>query len=82
MIRIEIKKGNNDSNANILRRFTKRVQSSGVVREAKGNRYNTRTQSDYKKHKSAMKRMEKRTTMDRLRKLGKIKDVVYYRKAK
>jgi ribosomal protein S21 len=82
MIRVEIKKGNNDSNANVLRRFTKRVQSSGVVKEAKGGRYHLRTQSDYKKHKSAMKRLEKKSSMDRLRKLGKIKDVVYYRKSK
>ena len=82
MIRIEVKKNGGESNANVMRRFSKRVQSSGVVKEAKGNRYHTRAQSTYKKHKSAMKRLEKGVTMNRLRKLGKIKDVVFYRKAK
>lgn len=82
MIRIEVKKSGGESNANVMRRFSKRMQSSGVVKEAKGNRYNKRVQSDYKKHKSAMKRLAKGVTMNRLRKLGKIKDVVFYRKAK
>lgn len=82
MIRIEVKKNGGESNANVMRRFSKRMQSSGVVKEAKSNRYNTRKPSDYKKHKSAMKMIERGTSMNRLRKLGKIKDVVYYRKAK
>lgn len=82
MIRIEVKKNSGESNANVMRRFSKRVQSSGVVKEAKGNRYHKRAQSTYKKHRSALKRLAKGVTMDRLRKLGKIKDVVYTRKTK
>lgn len=74
MIQIEIKRTQGESTSNMLRRFSKRVQGSGNLRKVKGKRYSSRTQSTLKIKRSALKRLEKISTIDRLKKLGKIKD--------
>lgn len=74
MIQIEVKRTAGESTSNMLRRFSKRVQGSGNLRKVKGKRYSSRTQSTLKVKRSALKRLEKISTIDRLKKLGKIKD--------
>lgn len=69
---IEIKKGPNESSASIMRRFSRRVRESGIVKHVKEGRYNSRIPSDYVMKKNALKRMEKRGEYARLKKLGKI----------
>jgi ribosomal protein S21 len=76
MSAIEVTRVGTESNANLLRRFTKRVQTSGNLRRARALQFSTRNKSELKNKKEALKRIIKRTTNDRLRKLGKIKDVV------
>jgi ribosomal protein S21 len=80
MIQVEVTKNNNETSSSIIRRFTKRVQESGIIRRAKGLRYSGRAQSEYVKKKKALKRIAKRTETDRLRRLGKIEDAPSYRK--
>ena len=70
---IEINKNNGESNASIIRRFTKRVQSSNIVRSARSRRYATRTKSELKKKQDALKRLTKRANYERMKKLGKLK---------
>ena len=70
---IEVRKNPNENNASILRRFSRRIQESSIIQKVKGNRYNERKESKLKVKKSALKRMEKRKEIDRLRKLGKMK---------
>lgn len=71
---IEVTKGGNESNANLLRRFSRKVRGGGFVNKAKSLKYSERTKSDLKKKKEALKRIDKREKIDRLKKLGKIKD--------
>mgnify|MGYP007111972237 CR=1 FL=1 len=70
---IAITKTHGESNASVIRRFTKRAQSSNIVRKARGRRYATRTKSELKKKQDALKRMTKRAQYERLKKLGKLK---------
>lgn len=73
MIGVEVKKSAGESNANLLRRFSKRVQGAGLVKQARGLRFATRAQSPLKKKLSALHRLEKRVEMEHLKKTGKIK---------
>lgn len=69
---IEIKKNGNESASSVMRRFSRRVRESGIVRHVKDNRYSKRAASSYVMKKNALKRMERRGEYARLKKLGKI----------
>jgi len=69
---IEVKKNPNENNASILRRFSRRIQESGIIHKMKSSRYNERKESKLKIKKSALKRMSRRREIEVLRKLGKI----------
>ncbi len=69
---IEVKKNPNENNASVLRRFSRRIQESGIIRKVKANRYNVRKESKLKIKKSALKRMGRRKEIEKLRKLGKM----------
>ncbi len=70
---IEVSKVSNESNASLLRRFSKRVQGTGIVRKVRTSRFHLRSKSKLKKKQDALKRLKKRADYDRLFKLGKIK---------
>ena len=70
---IEVKKNPNENNASVLRRFSRRILESGIVRKVKGARYNLRQESKLKVKKSTLKHLERRKETEKLRKLGKIK---------
>ena len=69
---IEVKKNPNENNSSILRRFSRRIQESGIVRKVKGARYNVRKESKLKIKNSALKRMARREEIEQLKKLGKM----------
>lgn len=69
---IEVKKNPNENNTSVLRRFSRRIQESGIIHKVKGARYNERKESKLKVKKSALKRMGRRKEIEKLRKLGKI----------
>jgi len=68
---IEIKRKEGESANAFLYRFTRKIQQSGVIKEAKKRRYTTRTQNKRARKESALYRDEKRREVERLRKLGK-----------
>ncbi len=72
MTNVEVQKTGTESNLSLLRRFTKRVQGSGVLSRVRGIRYNTRTQSAYKRKVSALERLSRRAERAKLDKLGKL----------
>ena len=72
MINVEVEKNNNENNTNILRRFTKRVQGSGVLNRVRSLRYTERLPSTYTKKKMALKRLRNREALDEQINLGKI----------
>ena len=70
---VEIQKNPNENNTSVLRRFSRRMQESSIIQTVKGNRYNKRQESKLTVKKSALKRLEKRKQIEKLRKLGKIR---------
>ena len=70
---IEVRKNPNENNPGVLRRFSRKVQESGIIQKVKGSRYNERHESKLKVKKSALKRMVRRQEIEKLRKLGKVK---------
>jgi len=71
---IEISKNQNETNTSVIRRFTRRVQDSGILRRARSLRFNKRKQSDYAKKKSALVKIAKRKVFKKLLKLGKVEE--------
>lgn len=74
---IEVVRGATETNMSVMRRFSRRVSGSGIVRSSRSRRYNERTKSALKQKNEALKRMTKKAAYDRLKKLGKIKDAKY-----
>lgn len=69
---IEVKKNPNENNGSLLRRFSRRIQESGIIRKVKSSRYNLRKESKLKTKKSALRRMTRRKEIEKLKKLGKM----------
>jgi len=69
---IEVRKNPNENNLGVLRRFSRRIQESGIIRKVKSSRYNERKESKLKIKKSALRRLERRQEIEQLKKLGKI----------
>jgi ribosomal protein S21 len=67
----EVKRQNNESTSNLLRRFTKRAQSTNALTVVRGKRYHERDLSDLKKKRGALVRIEKREVFEKMKKLGK-----------
>jgi hypothetical protein len=72
MINITIEKNPNESSLNLIKRFTKRVQGSGILPKVRSLRYATRKQSPYKIKKATLTVLKRREETKRLVKLGKI----------
>ena len=69
---IEVKKNANENNMSLVRRFTRKVQESGIIQKVKGKRYNKRAESKVKVKLSALKRIANKKNQEKLFKLGKI----------
>jgi ribosomal protein S21 len=69
---IEVRKNPNENNSSVLRRFSRRIQESGIIRKVKGARYNLRKESKFKVKKGALKKIDRRKEIEHLRKLGKM----------
>jgi ribosomal protein S21 len=71
---VEVEKNNNESSANVIRRFTKRVQNAGIVPKVRGGRYFSRVKSDNVNRTAKLKKIDKKETYEKLVKLGKIQE--------
>lgn len=67
---IEAKKQERETSQSLIRRFTKRVQKSGVLRQAREKRYRKRTKSEQMGKRAALRREQLRKEYQRLKKLG------------
>lgn len=72
---VEVKKNNNESSANVIRRFTKRVQNSGIIRRIRDERYFKREKSSNVRKEARLKKLGKKEEYERLYKLGKTPEV-------
>lgn len=71
-VRVEVKRGKNESSASLIRRFSRRGQGLGLVRALRKRRYYSRTKSKNVEHARALIRGERITEYNELVKLGKI----------
>lgn len=71
---VEVEKNTNESSANVIRRFTKRVQGAGIVPKVRGGRYYSRIKSKNVQRTAKLKKLGKREAYEKLVKLGKVQE--------
>lgn len=74
MINVEVTKTANENNTGIIRRFTKKVQGSGVLPKVRSLRYAERELSFYKNKKNTLKNLKRKAEILNLIKMGKMAD--------
>jgi ribosomal protein S21 len=70
--RVEVRRGKNESTSALIRRFSRRAQGLGLVREMRDRRYFKRYKSKNVEHKRALITATRRDRYNELVKLGKI----------
>lgn len=73
---IEVQKNPNENSTSLIRRFTKRVQSSGVLPRVRDLRYRKRAPSKQLQKKRRLVRLDRKARYEELLKLGKITERV------
>ncbi len=69
---VVVKRKDGESVERLLRRFTRRVQQSGVLIRAKDGRFYTRPKNRSQKRKDAIRRTQRREKYQYMVKIGKI----------
>lgn len=80
--RVEVRRGKNESAASLIRRFSRRAQGLGLVREMRKRRYYIRLKSKNVDHARAMIRSDRAVKYNELVKLGKIDPATYGKKVR
>jgi ribosomal protein S21 len=71
---VEVEKNSNESSANVIRRFTKRMQGAGIVPKVRGGRYFTRIKSGNVRRTAKLKKLNKAEAYEKLVKLGVVQE--------
>lgn len=71
MINVDITRNPGENPMSVLRRFTRKVQSSGVIARKRSLRYSGRVQSHYKVKMRTLKNLAYKAAQAELVKLGK-----------
>ncbi len=79
-INVAVERNNNESSANVIRRFQKRVQGAGILQKVRGARYYSRLKSRNVDRMSKLKKLAKKETYEKMLKLGKIKEQKSFRR--
>ncbi len=74
MINVEVTRTGSENSLNLIRRFTKRVQGSGVLPRIRGIRYASRKASEYVKKKKTLKVLKRREEVNELIRMGKMSE--------
>lgn len=72
MINVEVTKSGSENALSTIRKFTRRVQGTGLVKTVRAKRYFARATSSAAKKRSALKRIERRNDIKQKIKEGKI----------
>lgn len=73
-VNVEVERGNNENSISIIKRFTRRVQGSGVLMRVRKNRFTERNRSHFVKKKNALKRLNRQAETAELIKMGKMQE--------
>jgi ribosomal protein S21 len=68
---LEIRKKERETSQNLVRRFTRSVQQSGILVRARKTRFRVRKKSDDMQKKAALRRIKMKKEYEVLKKLGK-----------
>ena len=71
---IHIRKKDRETPESMIRRFSRRVQQSGVLQRVRKNRFRLEEKSRTKRREEALYKVKIRKEIDRLKKLGKFDD--------
>ncbi|MEK9160880.1 MAG: hypothetical protein AAB440_02500 [Patescibacteria group bacterium] len=71
-VRVEVKRGKNESSASLIRRFSRRAQGLGLVRALRKRRYYARQKSKNVDHARALIKSARRVKYNEDVKQGKI----------
>ena len=71
---IEVKKKDGETNESLMRRFTKKVQSSGMIIRAKQSKFKESPKNRTQQKRDALRKKEIKKQYDYLRKSGKLED--------
>ncbi len=77
---VEVEKNNNESSANVIRRFQKRVQAAGIIQKVRTGRYFARMKSENVQRMAKLKKLAKKEIYEKMLKLGKVKEQKSYRR--
>jgi ribosomal protein S21 len=69
---MEVRKKEGEATGSLIYRFIKKVQQSGVLREAKKRRFHDRPQNRLKRKLSALHREQKKKELEKAKKLGEL----------
>ncbi len=72
MINVELTKNNNENNLGLIRRFSKRIKSSGIIPRMRSIRYSSRPETKFLTKKKALKTIKKKEEIENLIKMGKL----------
>lgn len=67
---VDITRTKNDNNLGMLRKFSRKVKISGVLKKKRSLRYFERQFSDFKKKANALNKIEKRKEYEHREKMG------------
>ena len=73
-INVDIKKTKNDNALGLLRKFSRKMKTSGVLRKKRSLRYFEREASDFRKKQEALTKIEKRKEYEHKEKMGLVTD--------
>ncbi len=76
VINAEVIKNGHESNVNLIRRFTKKIQSAGILPRIRSIRYSSRKASEYVKKKQTLKSLKRKEEIALLIRLGKMSEYV------
>lgn len=71
-VNAEVQKNEGESQVNLIRRFSKRVQGTGLIQGTRKRRYYTRIKSREVRRQQTLKVLKRRETVKELIKLGKM----------
>ncbi len=69
---VEVRKTERENSQNLIRRFTKRIQQSGILRVARKSRFHQRPKSKEMQKRAALRREQLKGEYEKLKKLGKV----------
>ncbi|MDP2649960.1 MAG: hypothetical protein Q8P16_00130 [bacterium] len=81
-VNVKVTKGGNENTGAILRKYTQRMRSAGIVQHMRKVRYRARPASPTARKKAALRKLERREEFEKLIKEGKISESVRGKRVK